>query len=189
MEYILLGLFFIAAIFISARPNKKPYVPPASKHPDPEIFQHYQACDSLFVNPSEHALFHCLSRYALPGYYVLAKPRLEDIIRVNPDLTNGKLKFSLRARIKSRHVDFLLIDDQGRPRMAIELDGKSHSRRQAAAGDALKNGLFEACGLPLRRIVTGEDFNAHAAHIMQELSGDIFPPPRAQSSTRVFGAK
>ena len=100
---------------------------------------------------------------------MLAKPRLEDIIQVKPKLPNPKQRFSLRARIKSRHVDFLLIDDQGRPCMAIELDGKSHSRKQAAAGDALKNGLFEASGVPLRRIITGEDFNAHAAQIMQAL--------------------
>jgi very-short-patch-repair endonuclease len=172
MEYILISLIFLGAVFFSLGRRHRVYAPPESTHADPAIFKFYEACESLFVNRSELALFHALSRAAPQGVYVFAKPRLEDIIRVKRELPNAKLRFSLRGRIKSRHVDFLLIDDQGRPRMAIELDGKSHKRQQATAGDALKNGLFDSCEIPLRRIATGESFSDHAAQIMQELQQD-----------------
>lgn len=148
------------------KPRQGPY---PSKMPPPDIYDHYQACESLFVNRSELALFHCLTRSVPPNFFVLTKPRLEDIIRVKQELPNPKLRFSLRSRIKSRHVDFLIIDDQGRPHIAIELDGKSHRRGKAAAGDVLKNGVFQASGITLRRIQPGENFNAFAAKIMSEL--------------------
>ena len=169
MEFILL-LVFAALIFAILLGRKKTYTPPRSTMADPKIFKHYTAQDSLFANRAELAFFHALAR-ALPAeFYLLTKPRLEDIIGVKPDLPNPKLAFQLRGRVKSRHVDFLIMDAEGRPHCAIELDGSSHNNKRARAGDHLKDGIFKAAGLPLYRVLAGDDFRAAAEKIVHSLS-------------------
>ncbi len=88
----------------------------------------------------------------------MSKVRLEDIIEVKPQIQNQKVRWHLRNRVKSRHVDFLIINKNGHPVFAIELDGASHSDSKATNADDLKNGLFRAVNIPLWRVKTGENF-------------------------------
>ncbi len=170
MEVFLI-LIFVGVMALSLLGKKRsPYSPPESRLPDPTIFQHYERKDSLFVNRSELAFFHALARAVPPSFFVLTKPRLEDVIGVKKNLGDAKLGFALRGRVKSRHIDFLVIDDQGRPRIAIELDGRSHKSKKALAGDVLKDGIFAAVNLPLRRVIVGEDFAKAAFEIAQGLN-------------------
>jgi len=74
----------------------------------------------------------------------------------------------LRGRVKSRHVDYLITDGQGIPKAAIELDGSSHNK-EAYAADMLKDGIFEAVGLPLIRVRTGTDYSQAARRILSEI--------------------
>lgn len=170
-------LIFILVLFVislfqiqkKTREAEASYTPPKSTAADPSIFRHYEACESLFTTRSELAFFHSLSRTLSAEYFVLAKPRLEDVIRVRKNLANRKLAFSLRGRVKSRHVDFLVIDSEGCPLMAIELDGPSHKSSSARAGDELKDGIFAASGLPLRRVKPGQNFADISADIFREI--------------------
>ena len=172
MDFIIFLIFgaVIAAIVFGKRKAK--YVPPESTLPDPGIFCHYEAKD-LFVNRSELALFHALARQLPPNYYLLTKTRLEDVIGVKADLPNPKLAFQLRGRVKSRHVDFLIMNESGTPYCAVELDGASHKNKKANAGDTLKDGIFAATGLPLHRVIVGQDFAMAAQTIIAQL-----PPAR-----------
>ncbi len=174
MDFIILLIFgaIIAAVLFGK--SKTKYVPPQSTMPDPGIFRHYEAKDSLFANRSELAFFHAMARALSPQYHLLTKPRLEDVIGVKADLPNPKLAFQLRGRVKSRHVDFLIMDDSGRPICAIELDGRSHKNKQAEAGDTLKDGIFAASGVPLHRVIVGQDFAMAAQNILNQIS-----PPQA----------
>lgn len=168
MDLILIFIFaFVVVAILLGR--KKTFRPPSSTMADPAIFQHYELQDSLFVNRSELAFFHALNRALPAGFYLLTKPRLEDVIGVKRDL-NPKVKFHLRGRVKSRHVDFLVIDGDGRPHCAVELDGTSHQSKSAAAGDHLKDGICKAAGLALRRVKVGEDFHQAAQNIIGDLS-------------------
>jgi len=169
MDMLILLIFgaIIAAVLFGK--SKAKYVPPPSTMPDPGIFRHYEAKASLFANRSELAFFHALARLLPSQYYLLTKPRLEDVIGVKADLPNPKLAFQLRGRVKSRHVDFLIIDDSGKPICAIELDGRSHQNAKAEAGDTLKNGIFAAAGLALHRVVVGQDFAAAAQNIIDQI--------------------
>jgi len=81
----------------------------------------------------------------------------------------GKPRWHLRGRVKSRHVDYLIIDTQGIPKLVIELDGSSHNQ-QAQNADTLKDGIFGAVGLPLIRVKIGEDFAKSAQDIMSRLT-------------------
>lgn len=199
MEYIIVVIFFIVIFAIVMRHEKveqpQPQVSPVeyvssgatttelptaqrslaelvqpkSSMPDPSIFVHYEAKTSLFSNRSELAFFHVLARALPPNFFLLTKPRLEDVIGVKKNLSNSKLAFQLRGRVKSRHVDFLVIDGHGKPYCGIELDGKSHKSEKAKAGDTLKNGIFEASSLTLHRVIVGQNFAAAAEEIVSKL--------------------
>ena len=169
METFLLMLFAAVIFAIFSGGKKTKYKTPKSTMPDPGIFHHYEAKKSLLTNGSELAFFHALVRAMPPHFYLLAKPRLEDVIGVKKDL-NPKLKFQLRGRVKSRHIDFLIIDWNGAPICAIELDGKSHKSEKARAGDTLKDGIFAASDIPLRRVIVGQDFAKVAQDIFNQLT-------------------
>jgi very-short-patch-repair endonuclease len=70
--------------------------------------------------------------------------------------------------VKSRHVDYLITDRNGIPKVAIELDGSSHNKA-ALAADELKDGLFKAAGLPLLRVQTSSDFHRAAERVIAAL--------------------
>ena len=169
MEILLLVFFVVAVLSALSGGKKAKFKAPKSTMPDPTIFRNYEAKKSLLTNSSELAFFHALVRAMPPYYYLLAKPRLEDVIGVKKDL-NHKLKFQLRGRVKSRHIDFLVIDWNGTPICAIELDGKSHKNVKAKAGDALKDGIFAASGVPLYRVIVGQNFAQTAQNIFRELT-------------------
>lgn len=170
MDFLILIIFAAVMAAIVFGRGKGQYKPPPSTMPDPGIFRHYEVKESLFVNRSELAFFHALARQLPPQYYLLTKPRLEDVIGVKADLPNPKLVFQLRGRVKSRHVDFLIIDESGRPLCAIELDGRSHNHKKASAGDTLKDGIFAASGLPLHRVIVGQDFAMAVQNIIAQIS-------------------
>jgi len=134
---------------------------------NPKHFKHYEARPSLFVNRSEAQLYSILYRSLPPHLHLMSKVRLEDVVKVSSALER-KDSYSLRGRIKSRHVDFLLIRPDGTPAAAIELDGKSHGASTRNA-DALKNGIFQAVGIPLYRIRVGENFAVRTAAILADL--------------------
>ena len=94
---------------------------------------------------------------------------IEDIIGVESEKLPPKVVWSLRGRVKSRHVDFLITTPQGRPLMMIELDGSSHRSQAAIRPDSLKNSLAEAVGLPLKRVQVGQDFHKFVLNVESDL--------------------
>lgn len=163
---------FILAVFaglflLSLKGKGADFVPPKTAPSDERVYQCYEQAESLFVNRSERFFFQEL-RQALPqGYHVHSKTRLEDIIRVKPSI-KGQAHWTLRGRVKSRHVDYLITDINGRPAAAIELDGSSHNK-EALAADALKDGIFNAVGLPLIRVSTGSDYRRAVQNILSQI--------------------
>lgn len=168
MELLLL-LLIAAVIFGVYRSRggskfKAPEVSPISK----ASLSAFEAAPSLWVNGAEASLFNCLQRHLPRGHHIHVKVRLEDIIRVRRDV-NPKARWSLRGRVKSRHVDYLITNRAGRPVLVIELDGASHNPKNPSEADKVKTALFAAAGIPLRRIRVGEDFDQIVAIILAEL--------------------
>ena len=161
------------------RPSLEPIVQPANpetpqpfKPPPPTLvsdkaLKAYVAADSLFVERSEYALFCLLDRAAPNGLRVMTKVRLEDIVNVRKGIPEA-IAWKLRARVKSRHVDFVICDHRGKVLCAIELDGKSHTPGNLA--DENKDRLFARVGIPLHRIRVGDKFAPRVASIMADLS-------------------
>ena len=142
---LLIPLGIFALVFFLRRGGgfKRPEVSPL---PDEQL-KFFEAAPSLFVNAAEAALFAIL-RDKLPGQFHLhSKVRLEDIIRVKRNV-NPKLRWAMRGRVKSRHVDYLITTREGRMILAIELDGSSHNPKNPSEADKVKTALFQAASLP-----------------------------------------
>lgn len=149
--------------------QKRDFTPPKTQAPTKAVFESFCKVDSLLVNRSELTFYRMLLSDMPRGYTLHTKVRMEDIVRVKPTITEQRLRWHMRGRVKSRHVDFLILDWQGQPCAVIELDGKSHNARTKNADD-LKTGIFLALGLPFYRVRVGEDFASHIMKIKHGLS-------------------
>lgn len=147
--------------------GSKGFTPPKTAPSDARTYAAFERAESLFVNRSELAFFHALRRALPEDYHLHSKTRLEDIVRVRSRFT-GQARWALRGRVKSRHVDYVITDGQGVPKAAIELDGSSHNK-EALAADALKDGIFNAVGLPLIRVRAGTDYSHAAQQILSQI--------------------
>ena len=149
-------------------PNKNPteynpnYLPYAKGH---------------LLTKTEHTFFITLVREALKRrLLVCPKVRLEDIIYVTDKQNRNKY----RGYIKSRHVDFVLLNATCETVAAIELDDPSHTTKKAAKADQFKNDLFFTVKIPLIRIYTGTDYIKEINYAFDELK---FPKAELQKST------
>ena len=94
--------------------------------------------------------FYQVLRSILPENLAIScKCRLEDFIHVE----NCPQKEAFRARIRSRHVDFVVYNPQnGYTCYAIELDDSSHQSERQKESDQFKDAVFRKVGMPLIRI-------------------------------------
>ena len=108
---------------------------------------HYERKDSLLTD-NEIAYYQELKVVVGDHFEIFSKVRLEDVIKAKSWTDN-----TARNKIKSRHIDFLLCDPNTfKPKIAIELDDKSHNRSDRMERDKFYNELFEACQLPLLHV-------------------------------------
>lgn len=123
------------------------------------------------MNPSERELYTILKKTFDDKYIVLSKVRIEDFINVETLEPIYRDKQSLRGKIKSRHVDFLICDLlTTEPLYAIELDGYSHTEYSRIQRDDFVNGLYQYVGLPVVHIKVGSDFYVEVDRIKDLLT-------------------
>ncbi|MBB5319972.1 DUF2726 domain-containing protein [Marinobacter oulmenensis] len=104
------------------------------------------------MSHAEGSFFQVLET-ALPAdqYRLFGKVRVEDLIVVKSGLSREGRQ-SARNRIRSRHVDIVVVDSKTFvPVWAIELDDKSHRAKDRQERDEFLDRAFEAAGLPLIR--------------------------------------
>ena len=99
---------------------------------------------------------------------ICPKVRLEDFILVPLDDFKEKQKY--RGYIKSRHVDFLITDNNLHILAGIELDDPTHDTDEAKIIDEFKNNLFATIGIPLFRIKTNTRYATHIDSIFQNIN-------------------
>lgn len=87
------------------------------------------------------------------GIIICPKVRMEDFIGIEP---NNKQKESWRGKIKSRHIDFILCDNDMNVLAGIELDDNSHLQAKAQKIDEFKNEVFENIDIPLFRVIVNK---------------------------------
>lgn len=77
---------------------------------------------------------------------IMTKVRLADIIYTN------EYEYTYFNKIKSKHIDFVLIDSNGKIKLLIELDDKSHEKHERKERDKFLNKIFENSNINLLRI-------------------------------------
>jgi len=107
-----------------------------------------------FFNKSEQAFFLELKKQLPDEYHIFSKVRIIDFIEPT-DRTTARWK----NKIISKHVDFLVCDQQLKPIVAIEVDGKSHRSARRRERDEFLNKVFKDVDLRLERISVGADFS------------------------------
>jgi len=111
------------------------------------------------MNTSERELYLILQKELGGKYIVLSKVRIEDFVDVSKNGLSWNDEQSLRGRIKSRHVDFLICDlSSTEPLYAIELDGASHLKDKTIERDRFVDRLYKKIGLPMTHITVGSNF-------------------------------
>lgn len=77
---------------------------------------------------------------------IMTKVRLADIIYTN------EYNYTYFNKIKAKHIDFVLIDNNGEIKLLIELDDKSHENYERKERDKFLNEIFENLNINLLRI-------------------------------------
>jgi len=145
---ILFVLAFIILVIILIA-TKKGGVKPSS---------HYKKRPSV-MNSSERELYLILKNTLADKFIILSKVRIEDFVDADNQSLEWRKRQSLRGRIKSRHVDFLICNlFTTEPLYAIELDGYSHRGDSKIERDIFVDELYKNIGLPIEHIRVGSNF-------------------------------
>ncbi len=102
------------------------------------------------LNVPEARLFRQLDALVLatnPDWQVMAQVSLGEVLRSD--------KPEAYRCINSKRVDLLLMDDECRPRHAIEYQGTGHHQGNAAARDAVKREALRRAGIGYHEVIAG----------------------------------
>lgn len=104
------------------------------------------------LTKNEYGFYKELRKITDPkGYQVITKIRLADIIEVNKNEIKSNEYMKYFNQIQSKHIDFVICDNNLHLLVAIELDDNSHYRERTIKSDYLKDNALESAGIKLIR--------------------------------------
>lgn len=102
-----------------------------------------------FMSPAEISFFHVLKSILPAEYHLTVKVRIADLVYVKRPHENQ----GARNRIDRKHVDFVICELKTMdPKLVVELDDKSHQRKDRADRDAFVDEVFRTAGIPIVHI-------------------------------------
>lgn len=111
----------------------------------------YESSKSI-ATETEKAFYKVLKQYCDErGYTINLKTRLEDLVEYAKGMDYAT-KQKYRGQIKSRHVDYLIVNQELKSLFAIELDDDSHLKSKAKETDKFKDEFFNKIGIKLYRV-------------------------------------
>ena len=116
------------------------------------------------LNQSETRVFEELCQIVSrcrPGWRVMAQVSLGEILRSRDTVAFGC--------VNSKRVDMLLVDEECRPRHAIEYHGAGHYQGTAAARDAVKKEALRRAGIGYHEVVAGKTTPADLRQFVENL--------------------
>ena len=149
-------LFIFIIVLISVIPALKNHLKTERKTETPtyklDVKTKYPYKKTNLLTKTEYIFYKILKEECDKRHFLICpKVRMEDFLDVT--CKNEQLKY--RGYIKSRHIDFMICDQDLNILCGIELDDPSHYTQKAQKADAFKNDVFKGIGLPLYRIKTG----------------------------------
>jgi hypothetical protein len=134
----------------------------------------YERKERLF-SPAEWAFFRVLEETIGSEYRIFAKVRIADVLR--PKKTaNRRAWWRAFTKVSSKHVDYVLVDRvTGTIEAALELDDKTHDRKDRRVRDAFVDRAFAQARVPLIRVKAGRDYRRRelALRISQAIAGRV----------------
>jgi hypothetical protein len=140
-----------------------------SKKERENIGKYYYLKKSFFTY-REKPFFDELMKQNEDQFVILSKVRMEDIVGVAKGIEKNKYN-PMRNHIKSRHVDFAILNKEGKILAVIEVDDKSHETEKAKVGDGYKNDIFEFVGVKFFRVRVGETYAGRINSIFTKIKG------------------
>ncbi len=117
---------------------------------------------------------------------VCPKVRLADVVKPHSSL-GGKARYAAFGRIKSKHLDFVLLKaDTLRTYGVIELDDKSHEREDRATRDAFVDAALQSASIPILHVKPQRSYDSGALRlqIFSALSPTLAPNPAGVTPAR-----
>ena len=103
------------------------------------------------LTPPEKYFYNVLSSIYKDRFIILAKVRIADLIKVRSTISK-KHFWSYFKNISQKHIDFVLVDKTSFVTLCvIELDDKSHEKRERVQRDTFVNQVMAQTGIPLYR--------------------------------------
>ena len=113
---------------------------------------------SSVMSRNEQEFYRALLRAAGNEYDVFGMVRMADLLSVRSGVAKRQ---SWQNRINCKHIDFVLCEmSTQEPVLAIEVDDRSHERRDRRDRDYFVDRAFDAAGLPLLRIQATRSYKA-----------------------------
>lgn len=115
--------------------------------------------ETPLLTPTEAAFYPTLDHIAKRrGYLLFIKVRLADIARTaHAEDYDTYMRYF--GKVKAKHVDYVLCDDEFLPLVVIELDDSSHSNKRNHENDLLKDAVLESIGIPVVRVPVASSYN------------------------------
>ncbi len=111
----------------------------------------YERVD-MFLSPAERRAFFWLTRRVGRNGFVAPKVRVADLIRIRMRAGSQKTWWRVFSQLAQKHVDFVVLDQQGEAAFAVEVDDSSHDRPERRVRDELINDVFGQARIPLVRV-------------------------------------
>jgi hypothetical protein len=167
--FILIAIVVIVFVVIQKLKESEGGFEPKSKKERESIGKYYYLKKSFFTF-REKPFFDELMKQNNNEFVILSKVRMEDIVGVGKGIEKAKYR-PMRNHIKSRHVDFAILNKEGKILAVIEVDDKSHNTEKAKVGDGYKNDIFEFVGVKFYRVNVGETYANRISSIFTEIKG------------------
>lgn len=184
--YILIAVvivFFILAALVlllvmekgSEEEKKKDEESNASSF-DPAVYESRGAllspAELLFYRVLKDVLRHPTDPGGADQAVVMSKVRVVDLVGVKKGLERSVYRSALN-RIKSKHVDFVLLDPAELEVLSvIELDDASHNAKKVQERDALVDAVYGAAGVPILHVPAKRSYvKEDVARMIREAMG------------------
>ncbi len=116
----------------------------------------YRKTEYLFSKP-ESKFYFTLLELLDERYIIFGKVRIADAIQVEGRV-KGKHRMAAFNRIARKHFDYVICDRNLRILAAIELDDRSHQRKDRKKRDIFVDTACRAAGLPLIHVPLKKDY-------------------------------
>jgi len=141
---------------------------------EPKKYQYKQK--NFFMSRTEHECFDAILKAVGNGYHIFPQVHLSSIVDNKVTGQNWKGAFK---HISQKSVDFVLCDKAYiSPKLAIELDDKTHERPDRIERDVEVERILKDAGLPLLRLENNGGFNPQ--ELMRQIKDLLEPQTKSE---------